>query len=101
MKEAVLCRLDDIADGGSAAFAASIGGARTGVMALRRDGAVFVYVNSCPHMGRPSISNRGASSTSSAPTCCAPTTAPCSTSRTAIACEARALEKACNRWRRG
>ncbi|HJO72367.1 MAG: Rieske 2Fe-2S domain-containing protein [Rhodospirillales bacterium] len=53
MKETVLCRLDGIAKGGSAAFAAHIGGARTGVMALRRDGTVFVYVNSCPHMGEP------------------------------------------------
>jgi nitrite reductase/ring-hydroxylating ferredoxin subunit len=53
MKETLLCRLDDIAEGGSAAFAAHIGGARTGVMALRRDGAVFVYVNSCPHAGAP------------------------------------------------
>ncbi len=53
MKETVLCRLDDIEDGGSAAFAAHIGCARTGVMALRRGEAIFVYVNSCPHMGAP------------------------------------------------
>ena len=49
----MLCRLDDIPDGGSAAFPADIDGARTGVMALRRDGAVFVYVNACPHIGAP------------------------------------------------
>ena len=53
MKEAVLCRLDDIPDGGSAAFAAHVGGARTGVMALRQDEEVFVYVNACPHIGAP------------------------------------------------
>ena len=51
MKEAVLCGLEDIPDNDSASFAAHIGGARTGVMALRRGKTVFVYVNSCPHVG--------------------------------------------------
>jgi len=53
VKEAVLCRLDDIADGGSAAFAADIDGKRPAVMALRQNGAIFVYVNTCPHIGAP------------------------------------------------
>lgn len=48
-----LCRLGDIADGGAAAFTAELGGRPTAVMALRRGGHVFVYVNSCPHIGAP------------------------------------------------
>jgi nitrite reductase/ring-hydroxylating ferredoxin subunit len=48
-----LCRLDDIADGGSARFVAQAGGRRMSVMAIRRGQKVFVYVNVCPHIGAP------------------------------------------------
>ncbi len=48
----VLCRLEDIPDGASKGFAAIAGGF-TGLMAVRRGNAVFVYVNSCPHIGTP------------------------------------------------
>lgn len=48
----VLCRLDDIPDGTSKGFAAIAGGF-TGLMAIRQGDAVFVYVNSCPHIGTP------------------------------------------------
>ncbi|PIW26426.1 MAG: (2Fe-2S)-binding protein [Rhodospirillales bacterium CG15_BIG_FIL_POST_REV_8_21_14_020_66_15] len=44
-----LCRLDDIADGGSAGFEV----ARTLVLAVRKGTAVYAYVNSCPHVGTP------------------------------------------------
>jgi nitrite reductase/ring-hydroxylating ferredoxin subunit len=47
-----LCRLEDIPDGASKGFAAIAGGF-TGLMAVRRGNAVFVYVNSCPHIGTP------------------------------------------------
>ena len=52
MRLRALCRLDDIPDGGARGFAASAGGF-TGLFAVRRGNAVFVYVNSCPHIGVP------------------------------------------------
>jgi len=50
--ERILCRLDDISDGDSRGFPAAAG-AFTGLFAVRRGDAVFVYVNSCPHIGVP------------------------------------------------
>ena len=47
-----LCRVDDIPEGGSAGFGPAHGGF-TGLFAVRRAGRVFVYVNSCPHIGTP------------------------------------------------
>lgn len=47
-----LCRVDDIPDGGAKGFPAAPGGF-TGLMAVRRDGKIHVYVNSCPHIGTP------------------------------------------------
>lgn len=47
-----LCRLDEIPDGGARGFAPSPGGF-TGLFAVRRGEAVFVYVNACPHIGVP------------------------------------------------
>ncbi len=48
----VLCRLDDIPDGGARGFPAAPG-AFTGLFAVRRGGQVFAYVNACPHVGLP------------------------------------------------
>lgn len=48
-----LCALEDIPDGGSAGFAAVVDGQPVELMAIRRGGDVFVYVNSCPHWGSP------------------------------------------------
>lgn len=48
----VLCRLDEIPDGEARGFPAAPGGF-TGLFAVRRGGRVFVYVNSCPHVGLP------------------------------------------------
>ena len=42
-----LCRLDDIADGDAKAFP-EIGG-DAGIFVVRRGGAVYGYVNNCPH----------------------------------------------------
>lgn len=50
-----LCRLDDIADGGSAGFALSAADNRAPVevMAIRIGRQVHCYVNICPHWGAP------------------------------------------------
>ena len=47
-----LCRLENIPDGGAKSFPPPTGGF-TGLFAVRRGGKVFVYVNSCPHIGTP------------------------------------------------
>jgi nitrite reductase/ring-hydroxylating ferredoxin subunit len=47
-----LCRLADLPDGGSKGFPAPPGGI-IGLFAVRRGDAIFVYVNSCPHIGTP------------------------------------------------
>ena len=51
-EERLLCRLADIPEGGSKGFAAAPG-AFTGLFAVRRGRQVWVYVNSCPHIGLP------------------------------------------------
>ena len=48
----VLCRLEDIPDGTSKAFDPAPGGF-TGLFAVRQGEQVYVYVNSCPHIGVP------------------------------------------------
>ena len=50
MTERTLCRLQDIPDGASRGFGPARGGF-TGLFAVRRGDAVFVYVNACPHVG--------------------------------------------------
>lgn len=50
--ERVLCRLADIPDGEARGFPPAAG-AFTGLFAIRRGERVFVYVNSCPHLGLP------------------------------------------------
>ena len=45
-----LCRLDDIPDGAARGFGPAPGGF-TGLFAVRRATSVFVYVNTCPHIG--------------------------------------------------
>ena len=48
----VLCALEDIPDGNSKGFPPAPG-AFTGLFAVRRGRQVWVYVNSCPHIGVP------------------------------------------------
>jgi nitrite reductase/ring-hydroxylating ferredoxin subunit len=50
--ERLLCALDEIPDGEARGFPAAPGGF-IGLFAIRRGGAVMVYVNSCPHVGLP------------------------------------------------
>lgn len=47
-----LCKPEDIPDNGCRGFAPAPGGF-TGLFAVRRGERVFVYVNSCPHIGLP------------------------------------------------
>jgi nitrite reductase/ring-hydroxylating ferredoxin subunit len=47
-----LCRLTEVPDGGARGFAPPPGGF-TGLFVVRRGEQVFVYVNSCPHIGTP------------------------------------------------
>jgi len=46
----LLCRLDELPDGGTRGFAPAPG-SFTGLFALRRGERVQVWVNACPHLG--------------------------------------------------
>jgi nitrite reductase/ring-hydroxylating ferredoxin subunit len=50
--ERVLCRVEDIAEGSARGFPAAPG-SFTGLFAVKKDGRIHVYVNSCPHIGLP------------------------------------------------
>ncbi len=47
-----LCRLEDIPDNGAKGFPGAEGRV-TGLMAVRQGPEVYVYENSCPHIGTP------------------------------------------------
>lgn len=53
MSDEALCRVDDIPDNGSIGFNGPHEGQLKALMAIRQGGKVFVYVNSCPHIGAP------------------------------------------------
>ena len=59
MSSAVLCQLEDIEDGGSAGFTSEVDGKQRMLLAVRKGKDVFVYVNSCPHIGVPLDFNAG------------------------------------------
>jgi nitrite reductase/ring-hydroxylating ferredoxin subunit len=46
----LLCRVEDIPEGGTRGFPPAPGGF-TGLFAIRHGDRVLVYVNSCPHLG--------------------------------------------------
>lgn len=48
-----LCQLDDIEDGGSIGLVAEVEGLRTSLIVVRQGAAVFIYINTCPHIGAP------------------------------------------------
>lgn len=48
-----LCRLGDIADGGSDGFFTETSGGRLLYMVVRQENQAFVYKNACPHTGMP------------------------------------------------
>lgn len=45
--------LDDLDDPGARGFTIGEGGARRDIFLVRKDGAVFAYVNRCPHASQP------------------------------------------------
>lgn len=49
----VLCRLDELEDGGAKGFSVAADGSRREIFVVRRGTQVFGYVNSCPHIGTP------------------------------------------------
>jgi nitrite reductase/ring-hydroxylating ferredoxin subunit len=51
-KTRALCRLDHIPDNGAKGFPGAEG-RFTGLVAIRQGAAVYVYENSCPHIGTP------------------------------------------------
>lgn len=52
-REQVLCRLDDIPEGGSKGFAADSDAFYADVFVVRTDNGVYAYRNRCPHTGAP------------------------------------------------
>ena len=46
----LLCRVQDIPEGGAKGFPGPPG-SFTGLLAVRQQGRVFIYVNACPHLG--------------------------------------------------
>lgn len=46
-----LCDLTAIPDGDAVGFVAEVAGKQRNILAARRGGAVFAYVNRCPHAG--------------------------------------------------
>jgi nitrite reductase/ring-hydroxylating ferredoxin subunit len=48
-----LCALVQIPEGDSAGFQVADGGLRHDLIAVRRNETVFIYRNSCPHIGVP------------------------------------------------
>jgi len=49
----VLCKLDDVPDGGSNGFIAETPDGRRRFLVVRQGEQAFVYLNSCPHIGSP------------------------------------------------
>jgi nitrite reductase/ring-hydroxylating ferredoxin subunit len=48
-----LCRIDEVPEGGGRGFRFGSGVDLRAVFVVRRNGALFGYVNSCPHLGTP------------------------------------------------
>ena len=48
-----LCQINQIADDDCAGFVAERNGKREGFIVVRKKDKIFVYVNSCPHIGTP------------------------------------------------
>ncbi len=49
----LICHIDDLADGCSGGFTARIGSTEKRLIAVRKGNDIFVYINSCPHLGLP------------------------------------------------
>jgi nitrite reductase/ring-hydroxylating ferredoxin subunit len=53
MSRVRLCALTEIPEGDSTGFLIAEGGIRHDLIAVRQDRQVFIYRNSCPHIGAP------------------------------------------------
>lgn len=53
MTSRALCRVEEIPEGGARGFCFGSGPDFTAVVVVRRAGALYAYVNSCPHLGTP------------------------------------------------
>jgi nitrite reductase/ring-hydroxylating ferredoxin subunit len=53
VSELRLCRADDVPEGAGRGFRFGAGTEQIALFVIRRGGALFAYVNSCPHMGTP------------------------------------------------
>tara|TARA_E500000331_G_scaffold191875_1_gene184490 strand:+ start:653 stop:1000 length:348 start_codon:yes stop_codon:yes gene_type:complete len=48
-----LCSLEDIPEGGSKGFEVKVDGETVQLFVVRKSGAIFGYLNDCPHIGTP------------------------------------------------
>ena len=48
-----LCSLEDIPEGGSKGFEVNVDGETVQLFVVRKSGAIFGYLNDCPHIGTP------------------------------------------------
>ena len=48
-----LCAVDDIPEQGSNGFLVETKEGRLGTLVVRKEAKIFVYINSCPHIGTP------------------------------------------------
>ncbi|HUC65591.1 MAG TPA: Rieske 2Fe-2S domain-containing protein [Stellaceae bacterium] len=53
MTQRRLCRVEEIPDGGGRGFRFGSGPDLAAVFVVKRAGALYAYVNSCPHLGTP------------------------------------------------
>ncbi|MFQ6590966.1 MULTISPECIES: Rieske (2Fe-2S) protein [Pseudomonas] len=58
-KRMILCRLEEIVDGGAKALEAVVEGKQQSLVAVRRGHQVWVYRNCCPHFSVPLDYNPG------------------------------------------
>ena len=49
----LLCRIDEVPEGSARGFRFGTGAAMRAVFVAKKDGAVYVYRDACPHMGTP------------------------------------------------
>ncbi len=51
--DSLLCRIEDVPDGGVRELSRQIAGEQASLLVLRRGARVEVFLNVCPHAGRP------------------------------------------------
>ena len=48
-----LCRIEEVPEGGALGFRFGSGPDFAAILVVKRQGALYAYVNSCPHLGTP------------------------------------------------